>query len=141
MKEMSTVLIAPCGMNCRLCMAYQRDKKQCKGCHGDNASKSKSCMQCIIKNCPTIQTNASGFCYDCEKYPCKRLKDLDKRYRTKYHMSMLENLECIKKNGMDAFLEHEEKRWICSECGSIICVHRNVCPRCQSSVVFHEDEH
>jgi len=33
MKEMSTVLIAPCGMNCRLCMAYQRDKKQCKGCH------------------------------------------------------------------------------------------------------------
>ncbi len=25
------------------------------------------------------------FCFECESYPCKRLKALDKRYRTKYH--------------------------------------------------------
>jgi len=31
MIEMGKEFIAPCGMNCRLCMAYQRDKNQCKG--------------------------------------------------------------------------------------------------------------
>ena len=30
-----------------------------------------------------------------EGFPCWRLKQLDRRYRTKYHMSMLENLAAI----------------------------------------------
>jgi hypothetical protein len=41
-----------------------------------------------------------NFCFKCEKYPCDKLKHLDKRYRTKYVMSMIENLENIKKNGI-----------------------------------------
>jgi hypothetical protein len=130
MNEMKAELIAPCGMNCRLCIAYQREKRQCKGCHGDDASKSPSCLKCIIRNCPTIQENTSGFCYECETFPCRRLKQLDLRYRTKYHMSMLENLAAIERYGMDRFLRQEEKRWACSECGCIVSVHRNTCPRC-----------
>jgi hypothetical protein len=133
MNEMKAELIAPCGMNCRLCMAYQREKKQCKGCSGDNASKSISCLKCSISNCPTIKDNASGFCYECEKYPCRRLKQLDLRYKTKYHMSMIENLDAIKRRGMDRFLQQEEIRWTCSECGCIVSVHRNTCPKCGSA--------
>ncbi|HEY5557952.1 DUF3795 domain-containing protein [Acetobacterium sp.] len=109
MSEMRAELIAPCGMNCRLCMAYQREKKQCKGCNSNSGYKTNSCLKCIIKNCPTIQNNGSGFCYECDKFPCARLKQLDKRYRTKYHMSMIENLKFIKNNGIDAFLQQEEK--------------------------------
>ena len=33
----------------------------------------------------------------------------DKRYRTKYHMSMIENLESIKEQGMEQFLIQEEE--------------------------------
>lgn len=133
MNEMISELIAPCGMNCRLCLAYQREKKQCKGCNNDIASKSNSCLNCIIKNCSVIQNNMSGFCYECEKFPCLRLKQLDKRYMTKYNMSMIENLEAIKIYGMEMFLQREEKRWTCSECGRILCVHRCVCPTCKSA--------
>lgn len=72
-------LIAPCGMNCRLCMAYQREKKHCNGCNMDDTLKTSiSCLRCIIKNCPTIKNSNSGFCFECEKYPCQRLKQLDR---------------------------------------------------------------
>ena len=130
--EMKAELIAPCGMNCRLCMAYQRIKKHCPGCRGDDAVKSVSCLRCIIKNCSVVQSNQSGFCYECDKFPCLRLRQLDKRYRTKYRMSMLENLELIKANGLDQFLEQQDDRWKCPNCGGLLCVHRLPCPVCKS---------
>jgi len=34
-------LIAPCGMNCALCMAYQRQKNHFNGCNLDNNNKPK----------------------------------------------------------------------------------------------------
>ena len=86
-------LIAPCGMNCGICMAYLREKKRCPGCRGSDESKSSYCVNCRIKNCVELKKYNVKFCFDCEKIPCDRLKRLDKRYRTKYNMSMLENLE------------------------------------------------
>lgn len=70
------------------------------------------------------------FCYSCEISPCKRLNKLDERYRSKYNMSMVENLEYIRDNGMDDFLESEDKRWTCTDCGGTICVHKGYCDSC-----------
>lgn len=39
-------LIAPCGMNCALCQAYQGKGLKCFGC--GNMSKRKSCQNCFI---------------------------------------------------------------------------------------------
>jgi hypothetical protein len=125
-----TRLIAPCGMNCGICLGYLRKERHCPGCRGDDAQKMVSCLRCIIKNCENIQTNQSGFCYGCAKYPCRRLKDLDRRYRTKYGMSMIGNLENIRQNGLNAFIETELERWRCPACGGVMCVHRAHCPGC-----------
>jgi hypothetical protein len=125
-----TLLIAPCGMNCGICLAYLREKKRCPSCHGEDTNKSASCVRCIIRNCETIKKSRSGFCFECETYPCRRLKQLDKRYRTKYRMSMIDNLESIKQIGLRAFKENENKRWRCPKCGGIICVHRGFCLSC-----------
>jgi hypothetical protein len=127
---MNIKLIAPCGMNCGICLAYLRKDKKCPGCREDDASKNKSCVNCIIKNCEKIKTSKSGFCYECAQYPCQRLKQLDKRYRTKYLMSMLENLESIKIVGLVAFVKREGERWHCPQCGGVICVHRHCCFTC-----------
>jgi hypothetical protein len=88
------VLIAPCGMNCGTCIAYLRDKKPCPGCWGTDG-KPKHCTTCIIKNCEYLASTDSRFCFECEKYPCTRLKSLDKRYRTNYQVSLIENLNRI----------------------------------------------
>ena len=127
---MKEELIAPCGMNCGICMAYLREKRRCTGCRIDDSDEFVSITRCIIKNCDTIKTNQSGFCFDCAKYPCRRLKQLDKRYRTKYNMSMLENLENIRDTSLTAFVENEKERWCCSKCGGVICVHRGYCYDC-----------
>lgn len=45
-------------------------------------------------------------------------------------MSVLENLENIKKLGVREFVQNEKIRWTCSECGGIICVHTGYCSNC-----------
>jgi hypothetical protein len=126
-------LIAPCGMNCGLCIGHLREKRPCGGCFKkDDENKPKVCRSCVIVNCDLLSKNRSGFCYDCEKYPCIRLKNLDKRYRTKYGMSMIENLAYIKNHGLEKFLKNEEEKWKCKVCGSGLCVHRDFCINCKT---------
>ena len=129
---MSTLasLIAPCGMNCSVCMAFLREKNKCLGCRAPDMGKSVSILRCRIKNCESIKSGNIKFCISCDSFPCKRLKDLDKRYRTKYHMSMIENLGNIKRLGIRAFLKREKMRWQCSACGGTVCVHRGYCFGC-----------
>ncbi len=130
MKNNDTDLIAPCGMNCGICLGYLREKNHCSGCRDDGKSYPAYCVSCIIKNCAILNETESGFCYECSKFPCRRLKQLDKRYRTRYMMSMLENLEFIREKGIAEFMEKERIRWTCPGCGATLCVHRKFCLNC-----------
>jgi hypothetical protein len=117
---MKTMLIAPCGMNCAICSGFLRDKNKCPGCTSlDNEVEYSK--RCIIRNCEFFKESKIRFCYACDKYPCKRLKALDKRYRTRYEMSMIKNLEYIKVNGVRKFTQKEKKRWQRGD--KILCVH------------------
>jgi hypothetical protein len=128
-------LIAPCGMNCGLCIGHLREERPCGGCFKrDDQNKPKVCRSCVIVNCDLLSQNNSGFCYDCDKYPCTRLKNLDKRYRTKYGMSMTENLAYIKNHGLERFLSNEEEKWKCKVCGSGLSVHRDYCLNCKAEI-------
>lgn len=124
-------LIAPCGMNCGLCAAYIRSKNACPGCRAGDEGKPQSCVGCTIRTCAVLESSGSAFCSsDCEKYPCRRLKQLDVRYRAKYRMSMLDNLDSIADIGLDAFVASEQARWACPECGGLQCVHTPACIYC-----------
>ncbi|MBZ5671254.1 MAG: DUF3795 domain-containing protein [Acidobacteriia bacterium] len=126
-----TTLIAPCGMNCRLCIAYNRDKKACPGCRGDDGVKSKTRVTCRIKTCEKIVHGGIKYCFGCDTFPCARLNHLDKRYRAKYDMSMVDNLENIRQFGVRQFIRNEKTRWTCPECGETICVHKRRCLFCE----------
>jgi hypothetical protein len=124
-------MIAPCGMNCGLCIGHLRYRNPCSGCLGSNdTNKPDGCKSCTVVTCELLAKTESGFCYECLKYPCRRLKTLDKRYKTKYGMSMFENLALIKANGLEDFLISEEKKWTCPNCGSGLSVHRDNCLNC-----------
>ena len=123
-------MIAPCGMNCGLCIGYLRDKKPCLGCTGADTNKPKHCIVCQIKHCSEMDRSEQKFCFVCAKYPCTRLRQLDKRYRTKYGMSMIENLGSISEIGLEEFVKHEREHWQCPECGGVICVHKENCIYC-----------
>jgi hypothetical protein len=131
MESLNKVLpIAPCGMNCGICMAYLREKNKCPGCRGKDTNKPVTRVRCKIKNCEVFQTERAKFCFKCENFPCKNLKHLDARYRTKYNMNMIENLEYIKKLGVKKLIGNEKIKWACPECGGIICVHNACCCNC-----------
>ena len=116
-------------MNCAICMAYIREKDTCPGCR--DRGVYRSCRKCIIRNCKELKKSKKKFCADwCKKYPCRRLRQLDKRYRTKYNMSMLENLEYISRKGINKFVKKEAKRWRCKHCGHLRSCHRKKCLVC-----------
>jgi Protein of unknown function (DUF3795) len=134
-------LIAPCGMNCGLCSSYLTLKHnlkksgimraECPGCRPRN----KNCAF-MKKSCKFLANGIYKYCYECSNYPCERLKGLDKRYRSFYHMSMIENLDYINKNGIKRFLNQQTNRWQCPECGAVISCHNGICYNCRSDKLF-----
>ncbi len=114
---MNKNLIAPCGMNCGLCFAYLREKNKCPGCSNGREVNSR-CIKCSIKLC---KERKGEYCFSCDKFPCEKLKRMDKRYQEKYGMSEIGNLKNIKEKGIKAFMVDEEKRWVNSE--GTFCVH------------------
>ena len=132
---MEEKLIAPCGMNCGLCVSYQfkdRDlntrgfhRKYCEGC----IPRGKNCTH-MGDQCVLLKKGSVRFCSLCKSFPCDRLKSLDKRYRTKYGMSMIDNLIFIREKGMENFLEKEEQAWRCPQCGGVMCCHNGLCLEC-----------
>jgi hypothetical protein len=130
-ESLTAELIAPCGMDCGLCIAHLRERKPCPGCNdGDDRRKPNHCSVCAIKRCAEPAMAETGFCHSCAKLPCARMRQLDTRYRTKYGMSMIENLEIVREVGLDAFIEEERVRWTCRGCGAVVCVHRAECIYC-----------
>ena len=139
-------LIAPCGMNSDICVSYLAMKNDlnkkgfrktyCAGC----LPRGKNC-RFMKKNCEKLGKGLVRFCYECSDFPCRRLKDLDKRYRIKYHMSMIENLIFIKEHGIEKLLEREEERWNCPECGGVICCHNGLCLNCGLETLLQNKEY
>ncbi len=123
-------LIAPCGINCGLCRAYRRVRNPCPGCRAGDGNKSNACVTCAIKRCPARAAGAHEFCFSCAEFPCARLKTLDRRYRTRYGVSVLENLDQIKSAGLTRFVAEEALTWRCTRCGASLCMHQPECPGC-----------
>jgi hypothetical protein len=132
-----TDLIAPCGMNCGVCSLYlalRHDVKSkgikmpyCKGCR----PRDKKCAF-LKKRCSLLLEKTVEFCYECGIFPCENLQRIDKNYRANFRISLIENLEFIRQNGIGAFLAKEKEKWKCPQCGDNICCHNGICYNCNS---------
>lgn len=130
----TSLLIAPCGINCRVCRAHLRAKNKCPGCRASDSCKPKTRTACSIKTCGEFKNGKIKYCCECKSFPCRSLEQLDKRYRTKYGMSVIENLFAIKTSGIRKFLQEEKVRWTCKACGGTVCVHSGICSSCKVKV-------
>jgi hypothetical protein len=134
-REFTPDLIAPCGMNCGICKAFflaysrgvpkQRGKvTHCTGC----IPRNKNCF--IKRGCKKLAKNEVRFCFECEVLPCKNLDRVDRRYRQRYGMSMVENLRELKEKGVEEFLRIQREKYRCPECGDVVSVHDGKCYVC-----------
>ncbi|MFH0767324.1 MAG: DUF3795 domain-containing protein [Bacillota bacterium] len=143
---MEEKLIAPCGMNCGVCISYIAmdhdinqqgfNKNYCLGC----LPRGKNCSF-VKKHCKLLGKGLIRYCFECNDFPCERLRNLDTRYSTKYHLSMIENLNFIKDQGIEKFLEKEELKWACPKCGETICCHNGLCLNCDLEMLRQNKKH
>lgn len=98
---MNCASIAPCGVICDICQGFQRSKNKCGGCNS-NGNKPYHSTVCSIKFCAEKGGNENLLCIECVKFPCRRIRDLDKRYTIKYVESPIQNLLKIKETGFDS---------------------------------------
>ncbi len=132
----SKELIAPCGMNCALCCRYLAFKNnlkrsQCPGCRPRNIKCSYLYVKCSGIN-HDVLTGKAMFCTECDLYPCKPLSRMNERYQANYRMSMIHNLERIKKAGIDTFIYDQYDDYHCKKCGELISVHNGKCFTCDT---------
>jgi hypothetical protein len=126
-------LIASCGMNCAICVGFfgyavngRKRKEKCIGCR----KRNKNCTF-LKKGCDKLTKNKVTYCFECDDFPCENLKKLDKRYKERYDMSMIENLKNIRDKGMEFFLKQQEKKYKCKNCIGLLCVHTKECYFCK----------
>lgn len=130
-------ILAPCGINCSLCLAYERKKNKCDGCYAEDGVRAKHCESCRIKLCEGHNGKPNSLCIECEKFPCKWMKQIDVRYVKGYGVSLIQNQERYKSLGEEAFIEEEKKKWTCPSCGQSLCIHREICQKCGGPNRYH----
>lgn len=117
MKKINKNLIAPCGIDCGICLHFLRAKNKCPGCFTGRKVNNKP-IKCPTRLC---KKRKGEFCFSCDTFPCERIKRLDKRYRERYGMSEIENLEFIRDKGIDNFIKNECQKWQSSK--GTLCIH------------------
>lgn len=125
-------MIAPCGLDCSLCVQAHEKENPCPGCTGPDANKPEFCsVKCTIIQCEIRKQNHFRFCDECPQFPCAFLEERENRYMTQYALreSPLSNLKMIRESGMQAFLQKQKEQWSCA-CGGVISVHEGICNNC-----------
>jgi len=121
-------MIAPCGMICSYCYVHHKRKGKCLGCRVVDGNQPKSCRNCKIKDC--VLSKGIEFCRQCEDFPCVLMKRLDKSYRTRYNVSLIEFFDSMESEGVDAFLSNQKDKYTCGICGNLINMHDRKCYEC-----------
>ena len=107
-------------------------KKPCAGCLNSDKGKPEHCRKCKIKNC--IKEKSLSYCFECAKYPCSLIKNLEKSYNKRYQASLIENSRFVQAHGLEHFMEQQKAKYICPKCGGIISIHDKECSECQEKI-------
>ena len=154
-------LVSPCGLYCGVCAIYiaHRDNNQkfkeglanlykggvqgkgtlpnseklsakdihCKGCLSDDLFMH--CKQCEIKAC-TEKKGYSG-CHQCDDFPCKLIDDFPMTVGKKV---ILRAVPERRKVGTEKWVQNEEARYYCPDCGNKVFRGVMKCNRCKTEL-------
>lgn len=130
--HISVSFFAPCGMNCMVCYVHLKKKKPCTSCYGDDSNKPERCRRCKIKNCAV--SKELKYCYQCNEFPCRLVKNLEKSYLKRYQVSLVNNNRMVQKDGIESFLKSEVEKWECPFCKGVVSLHDGKCSGCGTSL-------
>ena len=134
-----------CGINCNACSiamhgktgitdefaaclgSVPKEDMVCSGCKSDNVYYG--CRICTLRPC--AREKNVEHCIDCSDYPCRQYGRWQKAAKFLPHIHEAEtSLETIKHNGVEHWLDSQEKRWSCPSCGTPFSWYTSVCSKC-----------
>ena len=147
--------IAPCGLYCGVCRIYRAtqendltflgrlvriyarrlpesapatpDELLCDGCL--SARKSVFCRECSIREC-TQHKEFQG-CHECPDFPCSFIDEFPMPVGKKV---ILRAIPYWRTHGTEQWIQHEEARYRCPECGHRLFRGVRQCHHCTSPV-------
>ena len=142
-------LAAPCGLYCGVCSVYVADTNndiglkekiapvygvtveelQCDGCNSDRLFKY--CRTCSIRDCVT-QKGFEG-CYQCRDFPCKFTEAFPTEAGRKI---MSQAISRWRELGTEKWVEEENKRYRCPQCGAGLLRGARRCRNCRNQVAI-----
>jgi hypothetical protein len=108
---------------------------ECHGCKTMN--RALFCKDCPFARCALERGIKS--CIECVEYPCEELKKFQAD-EWPHHSLILKNLDRIREVGLDRWLEEQEKRWRCKECGEPFSWYDETCGNCGAKLYNCRDE-
>jgi hypothetical protein len=154
-------LISPCGLYCGVCAVYMahRDNNnkfkerlvtlykgevpgkgilpnseslsienmQCRGCLSDE--QFMHCQQCEIRNC-TREKGYTG-CHQCDEFPCQYIENFPMTVGKKV---ILRTIPYWREVGTAKWIQDEEARYICPECGNQVFRGVVKCNQCKAKL-------
>ena len=121
-EKLDTVMFAPCGFNCALCIKHISGSNPCPGCLIDSKNKAKSALKCKIKAClETQRVKITG---------SMKGDYHDKNNQKRNQFSTLENAKRIQNTGINKIMAQDAEEWRC-DCGGVISIQKRVCSECQ----------
>lgn len=152
-------LASPCGLYCGVCAIYiaHRDNNQkfkerllalyqggvpgkgtlpnseklsiedmqCEGCMSDN--RFMHCQQCEIRDC-TAEKGLAG-CHECHEFPCGHIENFSMVVGKKV---ILRTVPYRREVGTEKWIQDEEARYFCPECGNKVFRGVVKCNQCRS---------
>ncbi len=146
--EIETELLAPCGLYCGVCavrIAYRDDNQKfkeklvsvygvsspddirCGGCLSED--RFFYCQACPIRDC-CAKNNIEG-CHQCDDWPCETIDAFPLPVGKKVIMRAI---PAWRELGTEAWVEAEEQRYHCPECGYDLFRGAKRCRSCGNAV-------
>jgi len=153
MSDINKALLAPCGLYCGVCAIHIADRDnnlkfkeilvdvykpfskiaddiKCKGCLSENPDDIFGyCKICPIRDC--VKSKGFESCYQCDDFPCKLIDKFPIPVGKKV---ILRAIPRWKELGTEKWVEEEEKRYHCPECGNPLFRGAKRCNKCKIAV-------
>ena len=155
MKEDVRKLVSICGLYCGTCpqyLAYQENDAEqlakisrergipvkevrCDGCLSDRVISF--CVECRHGFRQCAKEKKVTWCFECVDFPCQRLRDFTNIHIVdgiSHHAHVIDDLQYMKEQGIEAWVEKQEKAGRCPQCGKRLYWFTRVCPNCQTRI-------
>jgi hypothetical protein len=104
-----------------------KEEIACRGCKSDTVYPG--CRICTLRDCAVAKGVAH--CVDCADYPCKMYRRWQSAAKLVPHArEAVSSLDTIKRDGTDAWLAAQQKRWSCPGCGAPFSWYAAECEKC-----------